>query len=616
MTLPHGPIPLDLVLSGRDVTEPRPSPDGRRVAFVARWRGASAIFDVSIDGASPERMITTAPAPAPGRGLGGGCFDWLPDSSGVLYAAADGELWLLLGIEATPLTAHQRSCQAPAVGAIGGEPVVAYAVDQAEVWLAAIDGSWARRLDDGRHEFSFDPAISPDGSMVSWQGWSPPWMPWDAAERVDCMLGDASGRGTPHITPHISRHITVWKPPNGAVQQPRFAPDGTPAHVHDGSGWLNVHVGGRAVVAEPVEHASATWGMGQRSYAVGADGTVAFTRNRDGAGELCAARPGRPTEVLDDRHVWGQLSIVGTHVVGLRSAPARPAEIAALDLAGGPASVAAAATVLAASGVAGWSQVPAPRIDRRPAGPGRVPMRRYRATGVRRGTLCWVHGGPTDQWRDDFRPRLDYWRTRGWDILLVDHRGSTGYGREFQQALHRSWGRGDVDDVAAALADAHSSGRSSAPSTVIVGGSAGGSAVLGVLADHPQLVAGGIASYPASDLADLADRSHRYEAHYTDTLVGPRDDAAAFRRLSVIHRAAQIRKPLLLFHGSEDPVVPPEQSDALAAAIRSSGGSVDHVVYEGEGHGFRDPDNVRDEYARAEAFLAEVVGTAPVGGRR
>ncbi|NQY56390.1 MAG: S9 family peptidase [Ilumatobacteraceae bacterium] len=622
------PLPLELVLSGRDITEPRPSPDGARVGYVRRWRGASELLAVSIRG-GPSTPLTFGPDPAAGRGLGGGCFDWLPDGSGVVYVAIDGELWLARGATCRRLTTFDRTCRAPVVAIVvepasnaaadqratqaehaarpdhdpPGRMVVVVSLDDGEVWMVPLDGdSPPRRLDDGRHEFCFDPAVSPDGTVVSWVGWSPPSMAWDAGERVDVVLGGAPDGGDVHSS---------WKPLDGAVSEPRFARDGTATHVHDGAGWRNVYVGGRPVVVESVEHAGPTWGMGNRSYDVGVGGVAVITRNVGGAGQLLVVYPDGESSVVDDDHVWGQVSIVGDLVVGVRSAPSRPPEIAVVDV--GPTARHDNATVLAVSGVDAWRAVQPSRIEMLDT---TIPARRVVPADDVRATLCWIHGGPTDQWRNDFRPRLDYWTSRGFQIVIPDHRGSTGYGRAFQQALHGGWGRTDVDDIAAVLAELHLAGTTSAATTVIVGGSSGGGAVLGVLADHPQLVAGGIASYPVSDLADLAERSHRLEAHYTDTLVGPASDVAAFQRLSVIHRAGQITKPLLVFHGSDDPVVPAEHTEALVAAIghNGHGDCVEHVVYEGEGHGFRDPANVADEYARMAAFLERVI-PLPDGGR-
>ena len=222
--------------------------------------------------------------------------------------------------------------------------------------------------------------------------------------------------------------------------------------------------------------------------------------------------------------------------------------------------------------------------------------------------MCWVHGGPTEQWMVEFRPRVSYWWSRGWDVLVVDPRGSTGHGRDYQRALNGAWGRLDVDDTAALIAHAHDRGWATAETTAMIGGSSGGLTVLGVLADHSGLVACGVASYPVSDLGSLAEATHRFEAHYTDTLVGPIDDIESFTRLSPLHRADQIRGPLLVFHGTDDPVVPVGQSRALAAAVTASGGEVELVEYAGEGHGFRVPENVRDEYARTEAFLDTAAG--------
>lgn len=588
------PLALELVQSGRDLTEPRLSPDGTSVAFVHRSGAASAISVVGIDPVVAERLVTFGPEPAPGRGFGGGCFDWLATSSGLVYCGRDGELWEIEGHRLRRLTAHERTTRAPAVGA----DFVVHVLDDAEVWLVERASGAARRLDDGRHDFCFDPTISPGANLadaaVSWVGWSPPAMPWDAAERVDARIVD--GRVAA---------ITTWRPADASVQQARFAPDGTPTCVHDASGWLNVAVGDRFVDDEAVEHAGPTWGMGQRSYAVRLDGSVVVARNVAGFGALSVFRQDGHRRELDTGFVgsYGQVSTVGERICALRSGPTTPPEVIVIDGAD------AAPQVVASGGVLGWGSVelPAPQPVRVEVGDiTTLHARRYPAATASKGLVCWVHGGPTDQWQVEFRPRIAYWCSRGWDVLVVDPRGSTGHGRPYQRALNGAWGRLDVDDTATLIEYAHAEHWATPATTVVIGGSSGGLTALGLLADRPDLVARGVVSYPVSDLRALADATHRFEAHYTDTLVGrsgePETDER-FVELSPIHRAERIRGPLLLFHGTDDPVVPIQQSERLVERIREGGGDVEYVVYDGEGHGFRDPVHGRDEYERTERFL-------------
>ncbi len=602
------PIPLSLIQAGRELTEPRISPDGQSVAFVQRWRGAASINLVPLGGDGFERQLTFGPDPAPGRGLGGGCFTWVDSTNGapsIVYVARDGELWWQDGTQLVQLTDHGRSVRGPAVapGAVeppGGQPVhapalVAYAVDEAEIWLLDLDTRVSERLDDGRHEFCFDPSLGPAGHRVSWQAWNPPDMPWDGAVRVD--LDRSTGA------------IAELRIPDGAVQQPRFTAFGARLHVHDASGWLNVYVDDEPIVEEPVEHAGPTWGMGNRSYALDPSAErVAFTRNEAGHGALCVADLGADEVVQIGRGVHGHLDWNGEHLVALRSGARTPPQVVVYS---GPRHE---RRTLVHSQPDVWvtNELPEPEIIECSARDGVVLHARRFVAGQGR-VLCWVHGGPTDQWQVEWRPRFVYWWSRGWDVLVVDPRGTTGHGRAFQQGLHGKWGRADVDDTADLLEHVHREGWASPATTVAIGGSSGGLTVLGVLADHGHLVCGGVASYPVSDLAALADATHRFEAHYTDTLVAPNDGSdrtnQRFRELSPISRADQVAVPLLLFHGTDDPVVPKAQSDVLAARVRDAGGDVTYIVYDGEGHGFRDPVNVADEYARTEAFLEHVAGS-------
>ena len=583
----HVHVPIELLTAGRDLTEPTLSPDGSMVAFVQRWRGATAIMVISPDGGA-ERLFSTGPDPSAGRGMSGGCFCWHPSGLGAVYAAVDGEIWWQpIGGAAVQLTALGRECRAPNL-APNGEYFV-FAVDDAEIWKQEMDVQPSAvapvRLDSGSDSFCFDPAVSPCSSTVVWQGWSPPDMPWDGAGVVTCAVH--------------SGELSRWQPHEAAAQQPRFVPDGSRVWVDDANGWLNVRVDGELVLAESAEQAGPTWGMGQRSFAVSPDSShVAFCRNEGGFGRLVVVErsSGRVTNVGKGGH--GQLTWVGDRLVALRTGAVTPTQIVAYDLS--DLTVKPTRTVLAVGPAAGWDKfdLPEPSVIEIDG----LHARRYAAGAGR--TLVWVHGGPTDQWQADFRPRISYWWSRGWDVLVVDPHGTTGHGRDYQRALNGQWGRLDVDDTAALIRYAHAEGWATPETTVIIGASSGGLTVVAMLADYCELVAAGVTSYPVSDVRALADVTHRFEAHYTDTLVGDKADQKLFFELSPINRAEQITKPLLVFHGSDDPVVPLEQSKRL---VERASDVVTLVVYEGEGHGFRDSANARDELKRTAAFLRDSV---------
>ena len=322
------PIPVEWCLDGRDVTEPRPQPGGDDVAAVVRWQGSSAIVLIGVTG-GPERLLTTSPPPAPGRGMGGGCFDWLPDGSGVVYAAVDGELWIQpLAGAPRQLTEFGRTCRAPSVASDAS--FVAVAIDEAEVWLVELPGVvdadrsavGCVRVDDGADEFCFDPSVGPDADAVVWSAWSPPAMPWDAAHVA-------------HVAVGADRHVSAvdrWRPPGAAVQQPRLIAGGMLASVHDQSGWLNLCIGDDRVVNDAAEHGDPPWGMGQRTYAVSPDRRqVAIARAAAGFGSLAVVElaTGRITDVAPGVH--GQLQWSGTHLVALRSGPAAPTSVVVYD---------------------------------------------------------------------------------------------------------------------------------------------------------------------------------------------------------------------------------------------------------------------------------------------
>jgi dipeptidyl aminopeptidase/acylaminoacyl peptidase len=114
-----------------------------------------------------------------------------------------------------------------------------------------------------------------------------------------------------------------------------------------------------------------------------------------------------------------------------------------------------------------------------------------------------------------------------------------------------------------------------------------------------------------TDLFDLERTTHRFESRYLDEIVGRLPGAApAFRDRSPVTHAAAIRSPLLVLQGDADPVVPPAQAQLLVDAVRAAGGTVEHHVYAGEGHGWSRRETVQDELERTWAFLERYVVNA------
>jgi dipeptidyl aminopeptidase/acylaminoacyl peptidase len=303
--------------------------------------------------------------------------------------------------------------------------------------------------------------------------------------------------------------------------------------------------------------------------------------------------------------VHGQLSWVGDTLVAIRTGGKTPPQVVAYDTTLNDVDHSWPRRTLLIGPTVNWADHPAlvePQLLRVLSRDGiELHARLYSATQPNGRLLCMIHGGPTDQWQVTFMPRVTYWIDRGYDVLIPDHRGSTGHGREFTQSMQGRWGDLDVDDVIDIL-ESLSRPRER---TSIMGGSAGGLTALGVAIRRPDLVGCVRVAYPVCDIAALDATTHRFEAHYNRTLMGDVDETIKkSRERSPIHHADKLANvPLLIFHGTVDPVVNIAQSRQLAQAITTAGGNVELIEFDGEGHGFRAIENNRREYDLTEAFL-------------
>ena len=199
-----------------------------------------------------------------------------------------------------------------------------------------------------------------------------------------------------------------------------------------------------------------------------------------------------------------------------------------------------------------------------------------------------------------------YFTSRGFAVVDVNHRGSTGYGRAYRQALYKQWGKADVEDLAAAVRFLSERGDIDPRRVAIRGASAGGFSVLNALIHHPEFVAGSV-YFGISDLELLAQETHKFESRYADQLVGPYPEAKAlYKERSPIHSLDKLQKPLVLFHGRQDIAVPVNQAERLQKQLSDRGVTAELHVYENEGHGFRRSETISASLQAELAFYVRV----------
>jgi len=226
-----------------------------------------------------------------------------------------------------------------------------------------------------------------------------------------------------------------------------------------------------------------------------------------------------------------------------------------------------------------------------------------------------VHGGPWAQDKFGYHSEAQWMANRGYAVLQVNYRGSTGFGKKFVEAANREFGGKMHDDLIDAVKWAIDSGVTTADKVAIYGGSYGGYATLVGVTFTPTTFACGVDIVGPSSLVTLIESFPEYWKPFLESTwyrrVGnpakPEDRELLLSR-SPITRMADIKRPLLIAQGANDPRVTQKESDQLVAAMAAKGIPVTYVLYADEGHGFARPENRISFYATSEAFLAKCLG--------
>lgn len=618
---------VDPVLVGDEVwwSESRPEDAGRRT--VVRERATGDLED-----------LLPGPWSAHTRAQEYGGTSWLPvttaDGPGFVFAEkSDQRVYLksLAADDPVPLTPEPEVPAGDRYADFGATPdgtgVVCVREHHDEDGsvrraLVAIDlaGGVRELVSDG--DFLAAPGYSPDGHRLSWIRWNHPDMPWDATElRVAAVAPDGAITGDPH---------TVLGGPGESVLQPTWVGDDTLYALSDRTGWWNLYAvttdgDATALCPRDAEFANPPWQLGSRWFGVLDDGRVAV---RAGVGDARLGLVDPATKELADLGLpyrsyganyshSGGLRASGRRFVVVAGSSTEPTAVVLVDVDAGTAR--AVRHCAPPDRHVGWLPEARAVTLTTPAGevhgmayPPHNPEREG-PPGERPPYLVSIHGGPTAHAQPQLDLAIAYLTSRGIGYFDLNHRGSSGYGREFRDALRGGWGVADVEDAIACVPALAAQYGADPDRIAITGKSAGGATTLAALVASDAYAAG-ISEFGVADFAALARDTHDFEARYIDGLIGPYpQDAATYEERSALTHVANLRVPVLLLQGADDHVVPPDQARMFAAAAAARGLPHALVVYDGEGHGWTKAETIIASTETKLAFLGAVLGFDPPG---
>lgn len=552
---------------------------------------------------------------------GGG--EYLVDS-GVVYFSNfnDQRLYRLVpGAEPQPLTPPEDLRYADGVMDRQRGRIVCvredhtHAGQEAVNTLVALDAAGADLLTGGTvlvsgADFYSNPRLSPDGSRLAWLCWKHPNMPWDETELWVAEIAEDGG---------LVNSKRVAGGNQVSIFQPEWSPDGQLYFVSDQTGWWNLYrweVGQnnlQAIHPMEAEFGQPAWVFGMTTYVFESADRLVCAYQQNGQGYLAMINT-RTLEftILDLPYTeFHSLAAQPGYIFFDSGSPVSPSALVRIRLEDNQTAVIKKST----EQIIDPGYLSSPQSIAFPTEGGLTAYGIFypphnqdfgSPEGEKPPLLVMSHGGPTGATSTSFSPRIQYWTSRGIAVLDVNYRGSSGYGRTYRDLLKGQWGIADVDDCINGALYLCRQGLADENRLAIRGGSAGGYTTLCAITFRNAFKAGA-SHFGISDAEALALDTHKFESRYLDGLIGPYPAMAElYRQRSPIYYTNQINCGLILFQGSEDRVVPPEQSRKMFEAVRARKLPVAYIEFEGEQHGFRKAENIQRSLEAELYFYSKI----------
>ena len=574
------------------------SPDGEWIAYIWDQGDTSDVYLISTSGGWPVRVSF-------GRGPTISWDDelpaWSPDSQWLAFTQSDHvhvAPAMKKGRIPVSVTDFSNAASSPVWAASpDGSAKIIVSVDRrgaTQLVMTDRDGAWPLALTDDPLGDAWDPRPSPDGRWVVYV-----FRTFDDLNRLDLRAIETDSR----------KITTIAGSPSTRIQEPSWSPSGSQlAFLSQASGFYEIWIAGVDKAGLwTVPHQLTRAGMDFADLAWSPDGRrIACTLNRDGNFELVVVSVDTgEVEILRNTtgvHARPNWLPDGRSLTFEYESPLQPPDLYRFFI---EEKILTQLTYSMPPALAGLNLLLPELVSYRSFDETEIPGLIFRPTLSNGAGIVMPHGGPGDQSIFMWDGFTQYLVACGYTIVEPNYRGSTGYGADYERKNYFDWGGGDVGDCLAAadfLAQQPGIDRRRLGS---MGASYGGYLTNAVLARDPYYrFACGISIFgDANLLTSWAQCSQRLRLYSEIYLGNPAEFRQVYTDGSPVFQAASVQSPVLLLHGLEDDIVPPEASEEWASALRAEGKTYEYKTYAGEPHGFLRRVNRLDAWDRICRFL-------------